>query len=355
MYYLFNLKSFRGYKVVFLSLFVVGMAFSIFAPGNFVKLDGEGGISIFNIGQLISKVSSIVVTNAFWVFLFTLLLWFTLYRKCKLKTTCDIETVILLLAGVITIAFAIVIAYLGDRQFIPVVIFSIILCLRLIKEFFVPTKGVDILISCFCIVCSLGICIPAYGYRANLKTNFAKYCQNVIEAKDSVANSADFENYVEQTLIPSWYFKYINQHVRLCYDHNDIHNKFNHYLSKGPAIYSKVALPVSMDVIEKQCSNKTSLTDYCYNFVPDPNFFIIRVPEKVLESQIRILHKSQPLSRIERLKSYIFGVSPCEETTTLSSFALKREYCYNGWRYFIIVKPNYIIESDKLLMLKVEF
>lgn len=209
LYYCFHYKEFKGTVPYFVIGLWIGTAIVVFAPGNFLRLEGvdkaqsaSGFISsLSNFARLFTDTKLMII-----VIVLSIILW----SKNRVQIYNFYKENFVYIWSIIFNAFLVLITYSGERQLTCIELLSLILVLRLLLHFSTPIriKKIELVYSILLSVVCLLLYYPIYNYR---KSAFNTYTE--------LANSP----VINHTIVNRSYYYYRHREGSICLSF-DLHN-----------------------------------------------------------------------------------------------------------------------------------
>lgn len=322
IYYIFNIKKFRGFVAFFVIAYIVGACLCVFAPANFLRLDKSGGAGFDIMTYFVHGYNLIINALGFDVLIILLIISYILKKKETIQYIKD--NFILLTATFINVCFVILIAYTGAHQLTSIELLSIILIIKWIYLFFpVLMQNRYVLISYFVIM--LFLYIPIYIYRYQIDRGHNELVENAKISKDHIVVAPEYCRCC--VLRDNW--------IARNFTHREIYREFSKegisaMLTNARDVkYIRTILPEPKQYIVGVCNEKNKVSECVYKNDGD-YFYIVRIDanDDYVSKVIEVRCQSTFASRIK--SSFLGGDSSILDVRSISDFDnfVEDGYCY---------------------------
>lgn len=330
LYYCFHYKEFKGTIPYFVIGLWIGTAVVVFAPGNFLRLEGvdkaqsvPGFISsLSNFARLFTDTKLMII-----VIVLSIILW----CKNRVQIYNFYKENFVYIWSIIFNAFLVLITYSGERQLTCIELLSLILILRLLLHFSTPIriKKIELVYSILLSVVCLLLYYPIYSYR---KSAFNTYIELV---------NSDVINHtiVNRSYIGMLRFRKSNllfSRYTYLIDFEDwVYKGFSLLKSKGKDInYVTSIIPQEQEYMINHFSEDINEQGIYYN--ADNQYYLFRRPKHESLCKVEIL--SEPLTFLGKIRTIMLGQKDSYD------ISITNELCFfekDGYRYYIYYVMNY--------------
>lgn len=270
LYMLTNLKKLHGNQKYLIIGFIIGSAIGILAPSNFLRFETHRGDSSFSIISLFLQCIRVLLSlRMFW--LMSILL-FIGYIKNKEKLQLK-EYLWAFGICIINILFAIVVAMTGKHQLVSVELFSMIITICIIYDYYnVFLDKYSKYISLGLIAIYILLLVPIVKYRFLINKEYKSIMLQAENVDADIIVDKEFGLYSQTS---NWF---ISKYCML----ND-YSKWNKrglslYLTKGSNGHKiKSIIPEEKDSIISYCIRSNAFNEEVYKR-PNSPYYILRIP-----------------------------------------------------------------------------
>lgn len=308
--------------------FCIGASFLLLAPGNFGRQSGLNHSDSWVMEHFVYLCR--VLFDGYVLFFLVFILGIS-WRKERQRTIdfCR-ENLFYFIAIIVSLGFAIVIFYAGDRQMLCPIFFSIILICRWIKEF--NNRSLIHLLNPVAIISIILIMIayiPIYQFRKEVYQAYDEMLDSAdIATGTIVSKHFDRVSYMHRNWLQDK-FSYTEMDDRMQMD------AYSRWMSNSNDIKAiTLRLPDSKDHIVSACNLENKVDDYIFHEVGN-YYYILRIP---FEEELKSFTIVANATRSELLMHIIKrSQSPMEskfqpDISSMSSFILG-EYHYYIYMY----------------------
>lgn len=330
LYYCFHYKEFKGTIPYFVIGLWIGTAVVVFAPGNFLRLEGvdkaqsvPGFISsLSNFARLFTDTKLMII-----VIVLSIILW----SKNRVQIYNFYKENFVYIWSIIFNAFLVLITYSGERQLTCIELLSLILVLRLLLHFSTPIriKKIELVYSILLSVVCLLLYYPIYNYRKSAFNTYTELANSPVINHTIVNRSyIDMLRFRKSNLLFSRYTYLI--------DFEDwVYEGFSLLKSNGKdRNYITAILPDSQESIIKQFDKYRNENEIYYN--ADYQYYVFR--EVINEPLYKVEISSEPLTYLGKIRAIMLGK---KNSYTIDVSNDLRFFENAGYRYYLYYIMDY--------------
>lgn len=306
--------------------YCIGSAIVILAPSNFLREDSWNSGSTSYIIRFICGLCSVLLYCHTMVVMCMCLIICAFVSPTRIKIFCK-ENICLLIAVGISTIFVAGVAFTGPHQLVSIELFSAIILLRLLITYkwfdkFLHNRYTVLLLS----VILIGICLPIYYYRSNVKRAYEQMINTAKHSTDGCMIGGDYDHYSfgQRNFFVKYYTSTeFNQDVPL--------TSLSMYLSCGKnKSFINTRLPKSKKEIVAMCTDEINTTNSKVYHKGNDCFYVV----KSTEENVTLLIEEK-LNWMSNLRAML--LSHPIETQTKMIDATSLYHFNDGHNYYYII------------------
>lgn len=321
---LMNRKRVTSTQVALVISYCIGSAIVILAPSNFLREAGwnNGSTSIFI--RVFSGICSVLWYCHTMVIMCVGLIVGTIVYPVKMRHFCK-ENISLLISIGISAFFVACVAFTGPHQLVSIELFSAIVMLRLLMRcrcfyHYLYHKLTSVLLGGVLV----GICIPIYYYRCQIKCAYEQMIISARNSTDGCMIGGDYDNMSfgkRNFFLKNYTSTELNQNVPL--------TSLSMYLSCGQnSSFINTRLPKSKEDIVTMCTDDKNIVGKNVYHRDGDCFYVIKSSEKDITIQIEEKPNRMSNLRATLLSRSIGPQLKTVDATSLNSFNIGNLHYY---------------------------